>query len=84
MVEEECGRAADIAVSFPDSLSLTGVAPPAGFFVRRRSRYTHRKTAETEKPFVATRCTGAFCAMGEIKPPNERRARHALSNGDSG
>lgn len=35
------------------------------FFVRRRIRHARSKTDEPDGPAVATRCTGASCAMGE-------------------
>ena len=49
--------------------------------MRRRSRHARPKTADTERPAVATRCTGAFARWANIKLPNGRRIRHALSNG---
>ena len=59
-------RAARITGSLPAFPGSTGVGPhPRIFFVRRRSRHARSKTDEPEGPAVATRCTGAFCAMGE-------------------
>ena len=59
-------RAAHITGSLPAFPGSTGVGPhPRIFFVRRRSRHARSKTDEPEGPAVATRCTGAFCAMGE-------------------
>ena len=78
------GRAADIAGSFPEPPSSTGVGPIRGFF-RAAAKPHHaptRQSTDTEGAGRSNEMHRRHARRANIKLPNGRRTRHALSNGD--
>ena len=81
------GRAADIAGSFPDPPSSTGVDPQPRIFSCGGAAAMHA-LRQTDRHGGASRSNEMHwrsnARWANVKLPNGRRTRHALFNGDSG